>query len=213
MDPSDISGDEWTVDQLEPDHPRVKSWIETIEYAICDAGITVLDTAPWYGHGISEVVVGWALEKILSNPNGNVKREQLTINTKVGRYEADPGRQFDFSAATTFQSVERSIRRLRCGSYVDVLQLHDPEFAPSIDVLFEETIPAMIECRAKGRCRALGITGECSFTVCCRVMNAASLKIPLQSFSKRISSTCSASNFGAVVAAIWKEHLGSVSRL
>jgi aryl-alcohol dehydrogenase-like predicted oxidoreductase len=160
MNPSDVSGGAWTLDQLDPGHPRVISWIETIEYAICDAEITVLDTAPWYGHGISEVVLGWALEKILNKPNGAVKREQLTINTKVGRYEADPSRQFDFSASTTVHSVERSILRLRCGTYIDVLQLHDPEFAPSIDLLFEETIPAMLECQAKGWCRALGMTGE-----------------------------------------------------
>ena len=157
MNQNDRSGGDWTVDRLDQDNPHVRSWIDTIEYAICTAGITILDTAPWYGHGISEVVVGWALEKILES--GNIKREQLTINTKVGRYEADPSRQFDFSSETTLRSVKQSIRRLRCGSYIDVLQLHDPEFAPSIDLLFEETIPAMKECEEKGWCRALGMTG------------------------------------------------------
>jgi aryl-alcohol dehydrogenase-like predicted oxidoreductase len=130
-----VSGENWTEDRLDQDNPRVRSWIDVIEYAVCTAGISILDTAPWYGHGISEVVVGWALEKILSMPRGKVKRDQLTINTKVGRYEADPSKQFDFSGAATRHSVERSIRRLRCESYIDVLQLHDPEFAPSIDLL------------------------------------------------------------------------------
>jgi aryl-alcohol dehydrogenase-like predicted oxidoreductase len=155
-----LKGDEWSVDRLDRNHPRVKSWIETIEYAIDVAGITVFDTAPWYGHGTSEVVVGWALEKVIGGLGGQGKREQLTINTKVGRYEANPSQQFDFSAAATLLSVERSLRRLGCGTYIDVLQLHDPEFAPCMDLLFNETIPAMIECQAKGWCRALGITGE-----------------------------------------------------
>jgi aryl-alcohol dehydrogenase-like predicted oxidoreductase len=151
------SNNELTVDRLDHNHPLVMSWIDAIEYAITVAGITVLDTAPWYGHGTSEVVVGFALTKLFNE--GKIKREQLTINTKIGRYEADPTKQFDFSAAATINSVERSIRRLCCGSYIDVLQLHDPEFAPSMDILFRETIPAMIECQKKGWCRALGITG------------------------------------------------------
>ena len=47
---------------------------------------------------------------------------------------------------------------MKCG-YIDVLQLHDPEYAPSLDQLFTETLPAMMECRKKGLCRALGLTG------------------------------------------------------
>jgi L-galactose dehydrogenase len=151
-------------------HPRVQEWIQTILYAVNDAGITLLDTAPWYGHGSSEMVVGWALEEIFrpdddNNSNDNdtvtltgVTRDDLIINTKIGRYEADPNRQFDFSRAATLASVQRSLDRMKCG-YIDVLQLHDPEFAPSLDQLLNETIPAMMECRDKGWCRALGLTG------------------------------------------------------
>jgi aryl-alcohol dehydrogenase-like predicted oxidoreductase len=152
------SDNELTIDRLDPNHPIVQSWINTIEYAITVAGITLLDTAPWYGHGTSEVVIGYAMTK-LCHERKLFLREELTINTKVGRYEADPTQQFDFSSEATIKSVERSIRRLCCGSYIDVLQLHDPEFAPSMDLLFQETIPAMIECQKKGWCRALGITG------------------------------------------------------
>lgn len=151
------SNNELTIDRLDPNHPTVRSWIDTIEYAITVAGITIIDTAPWYGHGTSEVVIGFAMTKLYNE--GKLLREELTINTKIGRYEADPTQQFNFSLAATINSVERSLRRLCCGSYIDVLQLHDPEFAPSMDLLFQETIPAMIECQKKGWCRALGITG------------------------------------------------------
>lgn len=167
-------------------HPRVQEWIQTILYAVNDAGITLLDTAPWYGHGSSEIVVGWAMEELFrpdctDNDNDNdtatsssssstkgkdkvttgtvpVTRDDLVINTKIGRYEADPNKQFDFSRAATLASCERSLDRMKCG-YINVLQLHDPEFAPSFEQLLTQTIPAMMECRDKGWCRALGLTG------------------------------------------------------
>lgn len=151
--------DQWSPNTLQKSHPRVQEWIQTIRYAVLEAGINLLDTAPWYGHGTAEVVIGWALEE-LSNSNSGFLRENLTINTKVGRYEADPRQQFDFSATATLQSVKRSLERMQCCGYIDVLQLHDPEFAPSLDMLFQETIPAMLECQEKGWCRALGMTGE-----------------------------------------------------
>lgn len=149
-------GGKWTPEEMDRSHPQVEEWIRTIHCAV-ECGITLLDTAPWYGHGTSEVVIGWALEEILVE-GSCVTRGDLLINTKVGRYEADPQTQFDFSKQATLQSVERSLERMRC-RYINVLQLHDPEFAPTLDIIMEETIPAMIECRDKGWCRALGMTG------------------------------------------------------
>lgn len=151
-----------TADSIRCDDPRVQEWMETIRYAIQEAQISLLDTAPWYGHGTSEMVVGWALEQVLGSSSSattcKTKREDIIVNTKVGRYNGDPQSMFDFSYKTTMESVERSLRRLKCG-YIDVLQLHDPEFAPSLQQLLKETIPAMKECLAKGWCRKLGITG------------------------------------------------------
>ena len=154
-----VSPEKWSVESLEKSHCRVQEWIRAIEYAVLEAGITLLDTAPWYGHGTSEVVIGWAMEE-LSNKNTKFLRESFTINTKVGRYEADPKQQFDFSAAATLASVQRSLQRLQCAGYIDVLQVHDPEFAPSIELLFQETIPTMLQCQERGWCRALGMTGK-----------------------------------------------------
>jgi L-galactose dehydrogenase len=155
-------------------HVRVQEWIETIHFAILTAGITLLDTAPWYGHGRSEMVVGWALQELFLNSNnsnnssdenkrkekicGTCLREDLIVNTKVGRYEKQLDQQFDFSHDATMASVERSLQRLQC-SYIDVLQLHDAEFAPNMELLLQETIPAMMTCRNRGWCKALGLTG------------------------------------------------------
>lgn len=55
-------------------------------------------------------------------------------------------------------SVQRSLERMNC-LYIDVIQLHDPEFAPSISILKEETIPALLECRKRGWAKAIGLTG------------------------------------------------------
>lgn len=168
--------DSWSVDTIQRTHPIVQNWIDTIIYAITKAGITLLDTAPWYGHGTSEVVIGWALDDLfssISNNNNNNNesssliinnRNQIIINTKVGRYEADLTKQFDFTRNMTLLSVQRSIKRMNC-TYIDVLQLHDPEFSPSLNLLMTETIPAMLECQQNGLCKALGMTGKEKFTI------------------------------------------------
>jgi L-galactose dehydrogenase len=169
----------WEPDTMDQSHPVVQEWIRTIQEAIVEHGITLLDTAPWYGHGTSEVVIGWAMQKLLvensdsdnllSSSDGSmplkmaktrqrIPRHELVINTKIGRYEADPIQQFDFSKEATLASVQRSLQRMKC-QYIDVLQLHDPEFAPSLEQLLHETIPAMVTCRSNGWCRALGMTG------------------------------------------------------
>jgi L-galactose dehydrogenase len=145
---------QWTPETMIRSHAHVQEWIQTIHYAINECAITLLDTAPWYGHGTSEVVLGWALDELFEK----TPRASLTINTKVGRYEDDVTKQFDFGFYATMQSVERSLKRMKC-DYINVLQLHDPEYAPTLEVLLDETIPALIECRKKGWCKALGMTG------------------------------------------------------
>lgn len=158
------------LESISPDIPIVQSWIGAIRRAVVDRGVTLIDTAPWYGHGVSEVVIGYAMDVILpldpkdrAGDGGNdagatITRSDLTINTKVGRYEADRANMFDFSYERTLTSARRSVDRMRCG-YIDVVQLHDPEFSPSIDVLVAETIPALIRCRKLGLARAIGLTG------------------------------------------------------
>ncbi|KAL3925184.1 MAG: hypothetical protein SGILL_000576 [Bacillariaceae sp.] len=168
-------GGKFTAETIQREHPIVQDWIATIHHAILHCGVTLLDTAPWYGHGTSEIVVGWALREVLGKTAADgaattIHREDLCINTKIGRYEADPKLQFDFSRATTILSAKRSLERLSGGGddgggdgnilgYIDVLQLHDPEFSPTLELLMEETVPALIECREKGWCKALGMTG------------------------------------------------------
>ena len=49
---------------------------------------------------------------------------------------------FDFSAERVIKSVDESLERLQV-DYVDLIQVHDMEFAPSLDIIINETLPAL----------------------------------------------------------------------
>jgi aryl-alcohol dehydrogenase-like predicted oxidoreductase len=79
-----------------------------------DGGITYFDTAPHYGEGLSERLIGRAFEG---------RRGRVVIATKwgsLGHHQPD-----DFSPALLRQSLESSLQRLRT-HYVDVLQVQCP---------------------------------------------------------------------------------------
>ncbi len=109
-----------------------------------------VDTAPWYGHGKSEEVIGRALRR--------VPRGAYYLHSKVGRYAADIRVRFDFSRARVLASVRESLSRLQV-EYIDCMQVHDPEFAEDWHVIVDETLPALEECRVAGLIRRIGITG------------------------------------------------------
>ncbi|XP_041365982.1 L-galactose dehydrogenase-like isoform X2 [Gigantopelta aegis] len=113
-------------------------------------GINYIDTAPWYGHGKSETVLGKALK--------DIPRDSYYIATKVCRYQPEVEKQFDFSAQRTIQSVDESLQRLGL-PYVDFIQVHDMEFAPSLDIVINETLPALQKVKESGKARFIGITG------------------------------------------------------
>jgi len=84
------------------------------------SGINYIDTAPFYGQGKSEELLGQALK--------DVPREAYYIATKVARYELDPEKMFDYTAAKTRESVKKSLKLLGL-DMVDILQVG---FAPWI---------------------------------------------------------------------------------
>lgn len=119
---------------------------EVVKTAL-QCGMNYIDTAPWYGHGKSEKVLGRALK--------DIPRQVYYIATKVGRYNPDPAEMFDFSYARTLASVDESLEKLGL-SYVDLIQAHDVEFAPSIDVVLNETLPALQKVKEQGKARYIG---------------------------------------------------------
>ena len=143
-----------------------KQSLDAVHYAI-DRGINYIDTAYWYGQGSSEMFLGKALK--------DIPREKYFIGTKVGRYELDIQNMFDFSVEKVTRSAEESLQRLEL-DYVDLLQVHDVEYAPSIDVIVNETLPAVERLRERGLCRFIGITGY-PIQVLRNVLERSSVKI------------------------------------
>jgi aryl-alcohol dehydrogenase-like predicted oxidoreductase len=111
-----------------------------------DKGITVIDTAPVYGFGKSEEIVGKAIKEY-------GKREQIIIATKVGM-EWKGTRVFrNSSRARILQEVEDSLKRLQV-EYIDLYQVHWPDE----NTPFSETASTMKELLETGRIRAIGVS-------------------------------------------------------
>eukprot|EP00118_Oscarella_pearsei_P025616 m.308477 g.308477 ORF g.308477 m.308477 type:complete len:357 (+) comp44070_c0_seq1:66-1136(+) len=123
--------------------------VEVVRTAI-KKGINYIDTAVWYGHGRSEEVLGKALE--------GIPRQAYYLATKACRYMPEVDKMFDFTAGRTLRSIDESLQRLKL-DYVDILQVHDPEFAPSFEMVCKETIPALDKIKQMGKCRFIGLTG------------------------------------------------------
>lgn len=132
-------------------HDNEEEAIATFQYAI-KCGVNYIDTAPYYGQGRSEKIIGKALK--------GIPREAYYIATKVGRYNLGDTveQQFDFSAKKTKESIDTSLSYLGLSS-VDIIQIHDVEFADSLDVVVNETLPAVEEARKQGKTRYIGVTG------------------------------------------------------
>jgi len=119
--------------------------IATIRAAV-EHGINVIDTAPAYGFGRSEEIVGKALAE------GNL-RSRVRIATKVG-LEWEGRRVFrNASRARILEEVEASLRRLRTDQ-IDIYQVHWPD--PLVTI--EETAEAMHTLFEQGKIRAIGVS-------------------------------------------------------
>jgi aryl-alcohol dehydrogenase-like predicted oxidoreductase len=119
--------------------------VATIRAAL-DHGINIVDTAPVYGFGRSEEIVGKAIAE------ANL-RERVLIATKTG-LEWQAGQVFrNASRARILQEVDDSLRRLR-SDYIDIYQVHWPD--PLVPV--EETAEAMATLFRRGKIRAIGVS-------------------------------------------------------
>ena len=119
--------------------------IATIRAAV-DRGINLIDTAPAYGFGRSEEIVGKAISE------GHL-RSRVLIATKAG-LEWSAGRVFRNASRTRIlQEAEDSLRRLRT-EHIDVYQVHWPD--PLVAI--EETAEAMRILFEQGKIGAIGVS-------------------------------------------------------
>ncbi len=132
--------------------------IRAIHHAI-DLGITTFDTAPIYGFGHSEAILGRALRG---------KRQQLVIATKCGliwdRKQGTPhfttgwkGETYsiwrNLTAEILVCDCEQSLKRLGIET-IDLLQCHWPD--PSTPL--EETLTALLRLQEQGKIREIGVS-------------------------------------------------------
>lgn len=123
--------------------PDDENAARTIDKAI-DLGINVIDTAPVYGFGHSEDVIGRTLEG---------KRDRVILATKVALNWQD-GKVFrDSRPARIEQEVEDSLRRLRT-DHIDLYQVHWPD--PKTPI--EDTARALEKLVKSGKVRTLGVS-------------------------------------------------------
>lgn len=111
-----------------------------------ELGLNFIDTSPFYGRGMSEVLLGIALRQ--------VPRDSYTLCTKLGRYDLT---HFDFSAKRVAESVDVSLHRLGT-DHLDIILCHDIEFVPMQQIV-DETIPALRRIQAAGKVRYIGFSG------------------------------------------------------
>src|SRR5882672_9269862 len=107
----------------------VNEALKSVHVAIAN-GMNFIGTSPYYGRGMSEVLLGIALE--------GVPRDSYILSTKLGRYAPA---HFDFSPQRVAESIDVSLERLRT-DHIDIILCHDVEFV-DLDYIVNETLPAI----------------------------------------------------------------------
>lgn len=119
--------------------------VRSVQVAL-DCGLNLIDTSPFYGRGMSEVLLGVALR--------DVPRDRYLICTKLGRYDLQ---HFDFSAKRVAESIDVSLHRLGL-DHLDICLCHDIEFV-EMQQIVDETLPALRKVRDQGKVRFIGFSG------------------------------------------------------
>jgi len=119
--------------------------IKTIQHAV-DIGINLIDTAPVYGFGHSEEIVGKALA------DGG-RRDKAVLATKVALEWVDGNVYRNSTPERIREEIEDSLRRLRTDR-VDLYQVHWPD--PLVRI--EDTAETLLELQREGKILALGVS-------------------------------------------------------
>ena len=190
MELTKISGTDLTVSRIALGTWAIGGWmwggaddaqsIQTIRTAV-EREITLIDTAPVYGFGHSEEIVGKALA------TGGL-RNRVAIATKAGLDWRD-GQPFrNSSRERILAEVEQSLRRLRT-DYIDIYQVHWPDPLTPI----AECAQAMLALYRQGKIRAIGVSnfhrGRCKSFARSRQSIPCSLRT-ISSSAKRKRKCC-----------------------
>lgn len=122
-----------------------KPSIDTILAAL-DKGLNLVDTAPIYGFGKSEEIVGKALKQ-------HGSRDNIILATKTALEWTDDAIKRNSSKERITKEVEDSLTRLQI-DYIDIYQIHWPDY----NTTFEETAETMQKLYDEGKIRASGVS-------------------------------------------------------
>jgi methylglyoxal reductase len=137
--------------------PDDRESIRTLQPAL-DLGVNLIDTAPAYGFGRSETVVGQAIEG---------RRDAVVLATKCGLWWDDARGSFftEFDGRAIYRSlrpdtmaieIENSLRRLGTDR-IDLYQTHWPAVPPEATPI-ADTMAALLKLKDQGKVRALGVS-------------------------------------------------------
>jgi aryl-alcohol dehydrogenase-like predicted oxidoreductase len=148
--------------------------VRTIHKAL-DLGINLIDTAPAYGFGHSEAVVGRAIAE-----RGG--RDKVVLATKVGLERRGDALFRNSTRKHIFEEVDVSLGQLQT-DYIDLYQVHWPDH----ETPFEETAEALLDLKRAGKIRAIGVSNYSDPEVerFQRVTAPASIQPPLNLFERK----------------------------
>jgi D-threo-aldose 1-dehydrogenase len=122
----------------------------TIQHAL-EAGVTMIDTAPFYGNGVAETRVGHVLR--------GIPRDRYLLSTKVGWLVHEVGKlgagERTYSRDSILRSIEASQKRLGIDVF-DMAHIHDPENGDYRREIMEEGYPTLLELKQQGVIRGVG---------------------------------------------------------
>jgi aryl-alcohol dehydrogenase-like predicted oxidoreductase len=179
-----IGGSEWGA---VPEEQAIATCLSAI-----DRGINLIDTAPIYGHGRAEEIVGKAMR-------AHGRRDAFFIATKTGLEWNASGVYANSTAKRLRQELEDSLRRLGT-DYIDLYQVHWPDTRTPIG----ETAALLAEFQREGKVRALGVS---NFNVAQMqefraVAPLVSNQLPYNLFERQIDETtlpwCAANGVGVL---------------
>ncbi len=177
--------------------------IRTIQAGL-DKGINLIDTAPVYGFGVSEEIVGKAIEQ-----KGD--RDKVFIATKVGLEWHDGSVWRNSLPDRIRQELHDSLRRLRT-DYIDIYQVHWPD----LTVPIEETALTMHALLKEGLIRAIGVSNYSpeQMNQFMAVSELHTVQPPYNLFERQIEGECIAVRAGEAsgCSCVWISLPGVVGR-
>ena len=122
-----------------------------ITHRAVDDGINFIDTANAYNNGLSETILGKALED---------RRDKVVLVTKVNASTGDGPNDGGLSRYHILNEVENSLRRLKT-DHIDIYMLHRRDFGTPL----EESLGAMNDLVRQGKVRYIGMSNHYSWQV------------------------------------------------